>query len=81
LLNVGTSFQFAQDFGDGKLVPDSPFSYWNIEPKVQVNFGSAYAAFVYHFGLEYKYRDDPSNPKLGPQEQTTWINLRFGYTF
>jgi hypothetical protein len=81
LLNAGTSFQFAQDFGDGKLVPDSPFSYWNIEPKVQVNFGSAYAAFVYHFGMEYKYRDDPANPKLGPQAQTSWINLCFGYTF
>ncbi|GHV88054.1 hypothetical protein AGMMS50267_04140 [Spirochaetia bacterium] len=81
LLNVGTSFQFAQDFGEGKVVEDSPFSYWNVEPKVQVNFGSAYTAFVFHYGMEYKYRDDPSHPKWGPQEQMKWLNIRFGYTF
>jgi hypothetical protein len=81
LLNVGTSFQFAQDFGEGKVVADSPFSSWNIEPKVQVNFSPAFVAFVFHFGNEYKYRDDPANAKLGPIEQTTWFNIRFGYTF
>jgi hypothetical protein len=76
LISVGTSFQFAQDFGDGKMWEGSPYLYWNIEPKVQVNFGAfAYAAFVFHFEDAYKYNTDP------PREQLTWWNLRFVYTF
>jgi hypothetical protein len=78
LLNVGTSFTFAQDFGENKFIAGSPYLYWQIEPKVQVNLGSAYAAFVFHFEDKYKYND----PATGlPREQWTWMNLRFGMTF
>jgi hypothetical protein len=75
LLNVGASVQFAQDFGEGKMYAGSPYLYWNIEPMVKLNFGSAYAAFVYRYTNEYKYHTDP------PKSQTQWINLRFGLSF
>jgi len=76
LLNVGASFWFGQDFGEGKMYPNSPYLYMELEPKIQVNFSSnAYVAFVYNFRNEYAYHTDP------PKRQTQWMNLRFGIFF
>jgi hypothetical protein len=76
LINIGTSFKFAQDFGAGKIWEGSPYLYWNIEPKIQLNFNTAaYVAFVFHFEDGYKYNTDP------PREQLTWWNIRLGYSF
>ena len=76
LLNVGTSFWYGQDFGEGKMYPNSPYLYMELEPKIQVNFSSnAYAAFAYNFRTEYAYHTDP------PKRQTQWMNLRFGIFF
>jgi hypothetical protein len=75
LISIGTSFQFAQDFGT-KMWADSPYLYWNVEPKIQVNIGSgAWAAFVFHFEDRYTYNTAP------PREQVTWWNIRLGMTF
>ncbi|GBU29624.1 hypothetical protein R84B8_03197 [Treponema sp. R8-4-B8] len=69
-------FCYAQDFGEGKRYPDSPFAYLEFEPKVQVNFSpGAYVAFSYYYRMEYKYARTP------PEEQTQWMNLRFGITY
>jgi hypothetical protein len=74
-LNAGASFLFAQDFGKNKVYEGSPYLYFEIEPKIQVNFDSLYAALVYNYRMEYKYHDNP------PREETQWINLRFGLKF
>lgn len=69
-------FCYAQDFGEGKRYPNSPFAYLEFEPKIQVNFSpGAYVAFSYYYRMEYKYARTP------PEEQTQWMNLRFGITF
>ena len=73
LLEVGALFGIAQDFGNGKIYAGSPYSYWEIMPKLQVNFApGAYAAFEYYYKMEYIYKDAP------PMKQTQWMNLRFG---
>jgi hypothetical protein len=69
-------FCYAQDFGEGKRWPGSPFAYLEFEPKLQLNFSpGAYVAFSYYYRMEYKYARTP------PEEQTQWMNLRFGITF
>ena len=76
LIEAGGQFGYGQDFGNGKIFADSPFSYLEIEPKVQVNFApGAYAAFVYNWKLEYAYKTFP------PYKQTQWMNLRLGIYF
>jgi hypothetical protein len=75
LLSAGTSFTFAQDFGEGKMYADSPFLYWFFEPQIKINFGNMYVALVYHYGQEYKYHTDP------PKQQLQWFNLRMALTF
>jgi hypothetical protein len=75
LLNVGMAFYFAQDFGDGKMWDGSPYLYMRVEPKVQVNLGPAYIAYVYHFEDAYNYNTAPA------RERINWWNLRFGYSF
>jgi len=75
LIEVGGLFGYAQDFGT-KIYSDSPYSYMEVMPKVQVNFAQgAYAAFEYYYKMEYAYRDPP------PMKQTQWINLRVGIYF
>jgi len=75
LIEAGALFGYAQDFG-AKIYPDSPYSYLEVEPKIQINFAQgAYTAFVYNYKLEYAYRTDP------PYKQTQWMNLRFGMYF
>jgi len=78
LLEPGIIFGIGWDFGE-KLYPSSPFSYIEIEPKLQVNFNfsgfNSYVAFVYYYRLEYKYTTPP------PELQTQWFNLRFGIRF
>jgi len=75
LIEAGVLFGFAQDLG-AKIFPGSPFSYLELEPKIQVNFApGAYAAFVYYWKLEYAFRTPP------PYKQTQWMNLRLGIYF
>jgi len=75
LIEAGALFGIAQDFGN-KIYPDSPFSYIEVVPKIQINFApGAYTAFEYYYKLEYAYKDDP------PYKQTQWMNLRFGIYF
>jgi hypothetical protein len=78
LLSVGVSFQYAQDFGDGKIYEGSPFESLELEPKVQLNFLSSYIAFVYNWKREYTMVT-PAQAKYGldPIRQTHRINLRF----
>jgi hypothetical protein len=86
LLSVGASFWYGQDFGN-KLTEGSPYSFYEIEPKIQLNFQSSYIALVYNFRSEYiveAYRN-PKTDSTGrltgdfyePIKQTQWINLRF----
>jgi hypothetical protein len=75
LLIPSIMFCYAQDYGEGKRYEGSPFAYIEFEPKVQVNFSpGAYVAFSYYYRMEYKYARTP------PEEQTQWMNLRFGIT-
>jgi hypothetical protein len=77
LLNLGIRFYYAQDFGEGKVYEGSPFLSWQIEPKIQVNFGSSanYIAFAYNFGREYIGVYEGWDGV--PIKQTQWMNLRF----
>jgi hypothetical protein len=69
-------FCYAQDFGEGKIYAGSPFAYIEFEPKVLVNLSpGAYVAFSYYYRMEYKYTSTP------PEQQTQWMNLRFGITY
>jgi hypothetical protein len=82
LLNVGASFWFGQDFGESKMHEGSPFLYMEVEPKVQVNFGtSSYVAFAYNFRQEYiKENEFSINAGKDPLRQTQYMNLRFCLT-
>jgi hypothetical protein len=76
LIEVGSLFGIAQDYGDAKIYKGSPYSYWEVMPKIQINFApGAYAAFEYYLKREYKYKIDPA------LKQTQWMNLRFGLYF
>ena len=76
LLVPSIMFGYAQDFGEAKIYPGSPFSYIEFEPKVQVNFApGAYVAFSYYYRMEYKFAKSP------PEQQSQWMNLRFGLTY
>ena len=84
LINVGMMFQYAQDYGDGKVFEGSPYYYMEIEPKVQINFApNAYAAFAYNWRREYVTLTQ-THKDMGitePIKQNQWINLRFGIYF
>jgi hypothetical protein len=78
LLSVGASFQYAQDFGDGKLWVGSPYESIEVEPKVQLNFSSSYIAFIYNFRKEYVHPlSAPNRRGADPIMQTQRMNLRF----
>jgi len=81
LLSVGASFWYGQDFGV-KLTEGSPYSFIEVEPKVQLNFQSSYIAFVYVWRSEYFHEhlavDNPeTGGKYDPIKQTQKMNLRF----
>jgi len=76
LIEAGALFGIAQDYGNGKIFSDSPYSYMEVMPKIQINFApGAYAAFEYYYKMEYKYKTAP------PMKQTQWLNLRFALYF
>jgi hypothetical protein len=77
LLSVGVSFQYCQDFGDGKVYAGSPYRYIEIEPKVQINFTSSNIAFAYNWYQEYTARWTGLPANKEPLKQTQWMNLRF----
>jgi hypothetical protein len=74
-LNIGTSFEFAQDFGEGKYYKDSPYLRLVVEPQIRVNFGGAYAALVYQYRNEYHTIGRDETHKVHA------LNLRVVYTF
>ena len=76
LVSVGAQFLYGQDFGEGRIQGDHPFTYIEVEPKVQLNFTSSYIAFVYNFRREY-FHDFLAVPGFDPIKQTQFINLRF----
>jgi len=80
LLNVGAAFWYGQDFGEGKQKGDHAFHYIEVEPKVQLNFGSSYVAFAYIFRQEY-WTASPhptiEGSTVGPITQIQRMNLRF----
>jgi hypothetical protein len=76
MISVGAAFQYAQDFGDGKVNEDAPYHTMEIEPKLQINLPSSYIAFAYNWKQEY------INPNLVPEgkepiKRTQWMNLRY----
>jgi hypothetical protein len=78
LLTVGASFWYGQDFGEGKMYPGAPYTYMEIEPKLQVNFNpNTYAAFAYNFRREYINKEH-EQPGYAPINQRQWMNLRVG---
>jgi hypothetical protein len=84
ILNVGASFEYALDFGDTKVYEGSKYYYWEVEPRVQLNFTpNAYAAFTFALRKQYVHDDDGDfkSRRLAPIHQTQWINLRFGIIF
>jgi hypothetical protein len=75
-LTFGSSFEFAQDFGEGKYYKDSPYLRWVVEPQIRVNFGTnAYVAMV------YQYRDEYHTIGVDQTHKVQAINLRVVYTF
>jgi hypothetical protein len=71
-------FYYGQDFGEGKVYEGSPFLFFEIEPRIQINFGGSnanYIAFAYNFGRSYvgAYEGWDGDPI----RQLQWINLRF----
>ena len=77
LISVGAQFLYAQDFGEGKLEGEHPFTYMEVEPKIQLNFQSSYIAFVYNWRQEYFHASLQEKPGFDPIKQTQYMNLRF----
>ena len=75
-INIGSSFWYGQDYGEGKMFEGSPFLYMEVEPKVQFNFSHSYIAFVFNFRREY-IKPYPEARGADPIRQTQWMNLRF----
>ncbi|WP_461256062.1 hypothetical protein [Treponema sp. R80B11-R83G3] len=77
-LSAGVMFWYGQDFGEGKMYEGSPFQFIEIEPKIQLNFGSSYVAFAYNFRRAYLHEYQASiDAGVEPIRQSQWINLRF----
>jgi hypothetical protein len=79
LINVGASFWYGQDFGEGKIYKDSPYEYMEVEPKIQVNFiPGSYVALVYNYRTQYKLDNPDYQAKnMLPIHTRQWVNLRF----
>jgi len=75
LLSVGAMFGYAQDFGT-RVNNEAPYTWIEVEPKIQLNFASSYIAFVYN--LHRDYLENYAQAKgADPIKQTQFINLRF----
>ena len=77
LLSIGASFQYCQDFGEGKVFEGSPYRFIEVEPKIQLNFTSSYIAFAYNFTQEFVHPWPELKAGKDPLKQTQWMNLRF----
>jgi hypothetical protein len=77
LISVGAAFTYAQDFGESRLEGEHPFTYIELEPKLQLNFQSSYIAFVYNWRQDYFHASQQLNAGFDPIKQTQYINLRF----
>jgi hypothetical protein len=79
LVNVGASFWYGQDFGEGKIYRDSPYEYIEVEPRVQVNLSPvSYIAFAYNYRTQYKLDNPEYKAKnMLPIHTRQWVNLRF----
>ncbi|MDR0457056.1 MAG: hypothetical protein LBH20_10290 [Treponema sp.] len=78
LLNVGVSFWYGQDFGEGKMYTGSPYQFIELEPKIQLNFGNSYIAFAYNWRRQYEHEYEGSiTAGVDPVQQIQWMNLRF----
>ena len=78
LLTVGASFKYENDFGEGRINKDAPYTELEFEPKLQINFSNAYVAFTYNFKQTYK---QPQKDIPKPIERFQNMNLRFGLWF
>ena len=78
LITVGVFFYIANDFGEGRINKDAPYTEMQIEPKLQINFLNAYVAFTYNFKQTYA---QPQKNIPNPIERFQTMNLRFGMTF
>jgi len=81
LITVGALFSYANDFGDGKINDNAPYTEIQLEPKLQINFPNAYVAFTYN--LRQTYSAPQTQPKKEdlPLNRFQTINIRFGMTF
>jgi len=80
LFNVGTSFWYGQDFGEGRQEGDHAFHFIELEPRLQFNFKSSYIAFAYTFRQEYWTKSAHPTVEgytVGPITQIQRMNLRF----
>ena len=75
LINIGGAFLIGFEFGN-RVIEDSPYLYMEFEPKLQLNFQSAYIAFAYNWRRQFvSYYPEAGN--LDPVRQTQYMNLRF----
>jgi hypothetical protein len=72
---IGLSAEYAQDFGENKTQPGSPYSYWLIEPEVKLNLGASSVSF------NYGYKDEYANNLKDETTQTSKFSLRFTFIF
>jgi hypothetical protein len=79
LVNVGASFWYGQDFGEGKIYEGSPYEYIEVEPKIQVNLNPiSYIALVYNYRTQYRLNHpDYQEKNILPVHTRQWVNLRF----
>jgi hypothetical protein len=75
LISAGVMFGYAQDFGK-RINDKAPYTWIEVEPKIQLNFSSSYIAIVYNLHNDWK-ADDPRTKGADPIRQTQFINLRF----
>jgi len=80
ILSIGGLLHYGQDFGDNKLYPGSPYTYLEIEPRIQLNFGTTNIGLAYSFRREYINKEHEI-PGIAPLIQNQWLNLRFGISF
>jgi hypothetical protein len=76
LISIGVAFEYAQDFGDGKIYQDSKFLRWYVEPQIRVNLNeNAYISLLYQNRNQYT--------EIGTDALTKvqMVNLRAVYTF
>ena len=76
IVKIGAAFEYAQDFGDGKLYKDSKYLRWFVEPQIRVNLNNnAYISLVYQARNQYTEAGKDVVTKM------QFINLRSVFTF